>query len=116
MLGVMSVLALSIGTILRRSVAAVGTVIVAIVLPYILGVSGVLPAGVSEWILRVTPAAGFAIEQSVPQYQQVAGHYGPPDYFPLAPWSGFAVLCVYAAVGLGLAAWLLRRRDAGGAA
>ena len=116
MLGVMSVLALSIGTILRRSVAAVGTVIVAIVLPYILGVSGVLPAGVSEWILRVTPAAGFAIEQSVPQYQQVAGHYGPPDYFPLAPWSGFAVLCVYAAVGLSLAAWLLRRRDAGGAA
>jgi ABC-type transport system involved in multi-copper enzyme maturation permease subunit len=113
MLAVASVLALSIGTVLRRSVAAVAAVIVAIVLPYILGVSGVLPAGASEWILRVTPAAGFAIEQSVPQYQQVVGHYGPPDYFPLAPWSGFAVLCVYAAVALGLAAWLLRRRDAG---
>jgi ABC-type transport system involved in multi-copper enzyme maturation permease subunit len=116
MLAVASVLALSIGTVMRRSVAAVAAVIVAIVLPYILGVSGVLPASVSEWVLRVTPAAGFAIEQSVPQYQQVVGHYAPPDYFPLAPWSGFAVLCAYAAVALGLAAHLLRRRDAGGAA
>jgi len=116
MLAVASLLALSIGTVLRRSVAAVAAVIVAIVLPYVLGVSGILPASAAEWILRVTPAAGFAIEQSVPQYQQVVGHYGPPDYFPLAPWSGFAVLCVYAAVALGVAAWLLRRRDAGGAA
>jgi ABC-type transport system involved in multi-copper enzyme maturation permease subunit len=116
MLAVAAVLALSIGTVLRRGVAAVGAVIVAIVLPYILGVTGVLPVTLAEWVLRVTPAAGFAIEQSVPQYQQVAGYYGPPDYYPLAPWSGFAVLCVYAAVALGLAAWLLRRRDAGGAA
>jgi ABC-type transport system involved in multi-copper enzyme maturation permease subunit len=113
MLAVASVLALSIATALRRSVAAVAAVIVAIVLPYILGVSGVLPAGASEWILRVTPAAGFAMEQSVPQYQQVVGHYAPPDYFPLGPWSGFAVLCAYAAVALGLAAYLVRRRDAG---
>jgi ABC-type transport system involved in multi-copper enzyme maturation permease subunit len=113
MLAVASVLALSIATALRRSVAAVAAVIVAIVLPYILGVSGVLPATASEWILRVTPAAGFAMEQSVPQYQQVVGHYAPPDYFPLAPWSGFAVLCAYAVVALGLAAYLLRRRDAG---
>jgi ABC-type transport system involved in multi-copper enzyme maturation permease subunit len=112
MLAVASVLALSIGTVLRRSVAAVAAVIVAIVLPYILGVSGVLPASASEWVLRVTPAAGVAIEQSVPQYQQVVGHYAPPDYFPLAPWSGFAVLCAYAVVALGLAAYLLRRRDA----
>jgi uncharacterized membrane protein len=48
----------------------------------------------------------------VPQYHQVLGYYGPPDYFPLAPWAGFAVLCAYAAVGLGVAAYLLRRRDA----
>ena len=112
MLAVASVLALSIGTMLRRSVAAVTAVVVVIVLPYILGVTGILPASASEWILRATPAAAFAVEQSVPQYQQVVGHYGPPDYYPLAPWSGFTVLCVYAAVALGLAAWLLRRRDA----
>ena len=95
MLAAASVLALAVGTVLRRSVAAVGAVIVVIVLPYILGISGVLPASAAEWVLRVTPAAGFAVEQSVPQYQQVIGNYGPPDYFPLAPWSGFAVLCAW---------------------
>jgi uncharacterized membrane protein len=89
----------------------VAAVIVALVLPYVLGVSGALPAGPAEWLLRVTPAAAFAIEQSVPQYQQVLGHYGPPDYFPLAPWTGFAVLCAYALAGLVLATYLLRRRD-----
>jgi hypothetical protein len=116
MLAVASVLALAIGTALRRSAAAVAAVIAVIVLPYVLGVSGALPASVSEWLLRVTPAAGFAIEQSVPQYQQVAGHYAPPDYFPLAPWAGLAVLGAWAAVAVALAACLLRRRDAGGAA
>jgi ABC-type transport system involved in multi-copper enzyme maturation permease subunit len=33
-------------------------------------------------------------------------------YFPLAPWAGFAVLCAYGALALGLAFMLLRRRDA----
>jgi ABC-type transport system involved in multi-copper enzyme maturation permease subunit len=112
MLAVASVLALSVAAMLRRSVAAVAAVVVAIVLPYILGVSGVLPASAAEWVLRVTPAAGFAIEQSVPQYLQVIGHYGPPDYYPLTPWAGLAVLCGYAVAALGLATWLLRRRDA----
>jgi ABC-type transport system involved in multi-copper enzyme maturation permease subunit len=112
MLAVTAVLALSIGTVLRRSVVTVAAVIVALVLPYILGASGVLPPGASEWVLRITPAAAFAIEQSVPQYHQVIGQYGPPDYFPLAPWAGFAVLCAYAVAGLALATYLLRRRDA----
>jgi hypothetical protein len=31
---------------------------------------------------------------------------------PLAPWAGFAVLCGYAALAMGLAVFLLRRRDA----
>jgi ABC-type transport system involved in multi-copper enzyme maturation permease subunit len=116
MLALASALALGIGTVLRRSVAAVAGVVVAIVLPYILGVTGILPASAPEWVLRVTPAAGYAIVQSVPQYPQVVGHYGPPDYYPLGPWSGLAVLCAYTAAALGLAAWLLRRRDAGGTA
>ena len=112
MLALASVLALSIGAIVRRSVAAVAAVIVAILVPYLVGVTGVLPATAAEWVLRLTPAAGFAIEQSVPQYQQVIGQYAPPDYFPLGPWAGLAVLCGYAAAALGLAAYLLRRRDA----
>jgi ABC-2 type transport system permease protein len=31
---------------------------------------------------------------------------------PLSPWNGFAVLCGYAVVLTGLAAWRLRHRDA----
>ena len=39
--------------------------------------------------------------------------YTPANgYFPLAPWAGFAVLCAYVALALGVAALLLRRRDA----
>jgi len=107
------VLALAIGAILRRSAAAVAAVIVVIVLPYILAVPNVLSVGTAQWLLRVTPAAGFAIEQGMPQYPQVSTAYTPASgYYPLAPWAGFAVLCGYAAVALGLAVFLIRRRDA----
>jgi hypothetical protein len=68
--------------------------------------------GAAEWLLRVTPAAGFAIQQSIPQYAQVSAQYAPPVYFPLLPWAGFAVLCGYAAVALTAAYLLLRRRAA----
>jgi ABC-type transport system involved in multi-copper enzyme maturation permease subunit len=33
-------------------------------------------------------------------------------YYPLAPWAGFAVLCVWTVAALVLAAFLLHRRDA----
>ena len=113
LLAVAAVLALAIGTILRRSAGAVTAVIAAIVLPYILGTAAVLPTGPSQWLLRVTPAAGFAIQQSIPQYPQLSMDYSPANgYFPLAPWAGFAVLCAWAALALGIAALLLRRRDA----
>jgi ABC-type transport system involved in multi-copper enzyme maturation permease subunit len=112
LLAVGAVLALALGTILRRSAAAVTAAIVAIVLPYVLGVASVLPVAAAEWLLRVTPAAAFAMQQSIPAYPQVTDVYTPPAYFPLAPWAGFAVLCGYAALALGLASFLLRRRDA----
>jgi len=85
---------------------------VVIVLPFILGVAGLLPFGAAQWLLRVTPAAAFAIQQSVPAYPQVTASYTPPTYFPLSPWAGFGVLCGYTALALGLAVFLLRRRDA----
>jgi ABC-2 type transport system permease protein len=37
---------------------------------------------------------------------------GPDATNALSPWTGFAVLCGYAVVLTGLAAWQLRRRDA----
>jgi ABC-type transport system involved in multi-copper enzyme maturation permease subunit len=109
-----AVLALALGTIVRHSAGAVTAVIVAIVLPYFLATAlPVLPAGAAEWLLRVTPAAGFAIQQTISQYPQVTATYTPNNgYYPLPPLAGFAVLCGYAALALALAAFLLRRRDA----
>ena len=113
LLAVAAVLALAVGAILRRGAGAVAAVIVAIVVPYILSVASVLPTGVGQWLLRITPAAAFAIQQSVPRYPQVSYDYSPANgYFPLAPWAGFAVLCAWAAAALALAVMLIRRRDA----
>lgn len=113
LVAVAAVLAVALGTLLRRSAAAITIVVAAIVLPYVLAVVSVLPAGLTEWLLRATPAAGFAIQQSVPEYEQVASIYTPTyGYYPLAPWAGFAVLCGYTALALAAAAIVLRRRDA----
>ncbi|MFC7483511.1 ABC transporter permease subunit [Luedemannella flava] len=112
-LAVTAVLALAIGTIVRRSAVAVATVVLLVVLPYLLASAAVLPAGPSQWLLRLTPAAGMAIQQTALEYAQVDFAYSPAfGFFPLSPWGGFAVLCAYAVAALGLAAWLLRRRDA----
>lgn len=113
LLAVSAVLALAIGALLRRTAAAVAAGIVVIVLPFILGVGSILPVGAADWLLRLTPAAGFAVQQSLPAYAQVNSAYTPAGgYYPLPPWAGFAVLCGYAALTLILAVILLRRRDA----
>ncbi len=114
LLAVTAVLALALGAVLRRSAATVTAVIAMIVLPYFFASPlAVLPAGAADWLLRITPAAGFAIQQPYPAYPQVTAGYTPQDgYYPLAPWAGFAVLCAWVALTLGLAMYLLRRRDA----
>jgi ABC-type transport system involved in multi-copper enzyme maturation permease subunit len=113
-LAVAAVIALAIGTILRRGAGAVATVVVVIVVPYMFAVAlPILPPGPTDWLLRLTPAAAFAVQQTLIQYPQVNNTYIPIDgYYPLPPWAGFAVLCAWAALALGLAVFLLRRRDA----
>jgi ABC-type transport system involved in multi-copper enzyme maturation permease subunit len=126
LLAVAAVLALAIGTILRRSAAAVAAVIVVIFVPKLLTVvpdlqpgpwgpvGGGLALGAREWLLRITPAAGFSVQQAVPRFPQVTGILYTPNwgYYPLTPWAGFAVECAWAAAALALARYLLRRRDA----
>jgi ABC-type transport system involved in multi-copper enzyme maturation permease subunit len=113
LLALTAIAALALGTILRRGAGAVTAVVVAIVLPYILAVASLLPVGAGQWLLRVTPAAAFAVQQTLIQYPQVAGDYTPTaGYYPLSPWAGIAVLCGYTAIALLAAAVLLRRRDA----
>ncbi|MFD6287026.1 hypothetical protein [Streptomyces sp. NPDC060205] len=113
LLAAASVFALSVGVILRRSAVTITVVVVSMVLPYLLATASVLPPSASDWLLKVTPAAGFAIQQTVTHYDQVVTVYSPMHgYFPLAPWAGFAVLCAYAAAAFAGALVLIRRRDA----
>jgi len=114
LLAVAAVLALGVGTVARRGAAAVTAVIVAIVLPYFFASPlALLPAGAADWLLRLTPAAAFAVQQAYPEYPQVATAYTPQnDYYPLAWWVGLAVLCAWAALALTAAMYLLNRRDA----
>jgi hypothetical protein len=114
LVAVLAVFALGVGTILRRGAGTVAAVITAVIVPYLLTAAiAVLPAGAADWVLRVSPAAGFAIRQVIPAYPQVAASYTPFNgYFPLAPWAGLAVTCAWAAGALLLGGLLLRVRDA----
>jgi ABC-type transport system involved in multi-copper enzyme maturation permease subunit len=114
LLATASILALAVGTMFRRSALAVTTVIGAMVLPYILVAQiPFIPASARNWLTRVTPAAAFAVQQTLVRYHQVTSVYTPySGYYPLAPWAGFAVLAGYAVLALAVAAALLRRRDA----
>jgi ABC-type transport system involved in multi-copper enzyme maturation permease subunit len=113
LVAVSAVFTLAVGTMVRRSAAAVMIAIAAIVVPFFLAFTSAVPASIGDWLLRITPAAAFAVQQSTPRYQQVQAFYQPMDgLYPLAPWTGFAVLCAWAALALAAAAYLLRRRDA----
>ena len=112
-LAVAAVLALAIGAVLRRGAVAVTVVIAVIVLPYLVAVTNILSNDGAQWLLRVVPAAGFAIQQTIPDYPQVSNVCSAAGgCYPLSPWAGFAVLCAWAAAAVALAVVLLRRRDA----
>jgi ABC-type transport system involved in multi-copper enzyme maturation permease subunit len=112
-LAVAAVFALALGAVLRRSAAAITIAVVTVVLPFLLAGLNIVPAGVGSWLLRLTPTAGLAIQQSVPRYPQVTTTVSAVrGVWPISPYAGFAVLCVWAAAALGLAFVVLRRRDA----
>ncbi|MGH3426784.1 MAG: hypothetical protein ACRDQZ_04345, partial [Mycobacteriales bacterium] len=83
-------------------------------LPSLLG-PGVLGPGASEasWPYEATPAAAFSVFGALPRSSLVDYPFTLANgYYPLSPWGGLAVLAVYSAVAIALAAYLLRRRDA----
>jgi ABC-type transport system involved in multi-copper enzyme maturation permease subunit len=113
LIAVAAVFTLAVAAMVRRSATAILVAIVALVIPFVLSAPPGIPAGLTDWLLRITPAAAFALQQAAPQYYQVQANYiTAAGYFPLAPWTGFAVLCGWTALALVLAAYLLRRRDA----
>lgn len=111
MLAMAAILALALGTVLRRAAGAVTSVIALLIFPVILAI--VLPLSPANWLMRLTPAAAFSLQQALPQYAQQTTTCLPYNgCYPLAPWAGFAVLCAWAVVALGGAVFLLRWRDA----
>ncbi len=107
---VAAVLGLAAGAIFRRSTGAIMATTAVVVVPVILGI--VLPLTPGTWLLRITPAAAFSLQAETPRYAQVSNTCAPyHSCFPLSPWHGFAVLCIWAAAALAGAIYLLRRRD-----
>ncbi|MEU8803449.1 ABC transporter permease subunit [Spirillospora sp. NPDC048819] len=99
LLGVIAVFSLAVAVIVRRSAPAITVVLLLLLVPQIVATG--LPLSAARWLERLTPAAGFAIQQTVTRFDRAIG-----------PWAGFGVLCAYTAVALAAALWLVRRRDA----
>ncbi|MEO3746591.1 hypothetical protein [Plantactinospora sp. B5E13] len=110
-LAAIAVFSLALGTVLRRAAGTVAAVIVLIVLPQLLA-SG-LPPVAGQWLMRLTPAAGFTIQQTIPRYDHVPRICVPENGCVYdQPWAGFAVICAYALVTMAVALWAVQRRDA----
>ncbi|MCW3844529.1 DUF1349 domain-containing protein, partial [Micromonospora yasonensis] len=98
-LALCAVLTYGLGVWLRRGWAAILLGLSLVALPYIVTAVPLLPDVVSEWLLRLTPAAGFAVQQTVMEYPQVTAHYAPSaGYFPLPGWAGLALLGAYTVI------------------
>jgi hypothetical protein len=111
LIAVTALLALAAGAILRRSAGAITAVIGLVIVPLVLAV--ILPTAPAVWLLRYTPAAAFGLQTSTLRYPQVTTGCTPyHGCYPLAPWTGFAVMCAWAVLALGVAGYLLHRRDA----
>ncbi|KOG11811.1 MULTISPECIES: hypothetical protein [Streptomyces] len=111
-LALCALLALALGALLRRAWIAIAVVVLTVAVPYVVTSFPLLADTVSQWLLRLTPAAGFATQQSLVAYPQVVAHHAPSTgYFPLPWWAGLAVLGAYAAVFLTLALKRLPHHD-----
>lgn len=99
LLGLIAVLAVCAGTILRHGAAAISLVLLLLLVPYIAATG--LPLSAARWVERLSPAAGFEIQRTVPQHDAALG-----------PWAGLGVLCAFTAAAYGLALWRIRRSDA----
>ncbi|MBQ1049231.1 hypothetical protein KBX50_12255 [Micromonospora sp. C51] len=103
-LALCAVLTYGLAVWLRRGSAAILIGLSLVALPYAVTAFPLLPDTVSEWLLRLTPAAGFAVKQTMEEYPQVTAHYSPSTgYFPLPWWAGLAVLCAYTVIVMRMA-------------
>jgi ABC-2 type transport system permease protein len=97
---VAGMIGMALGGLLRNTAAGISTfVAVFFVIPPL---TGLLPSSWSSHFVQYLPSnAG-----------EVLFGGGMDLAHPLAPWTGFGLLCAYAVVLIGIAAWRLRRADA----
>jgi ABC-2 type transport system permease protein len=98
-LGMLGLFALAIGQLIRHTAGAVCTVIglVLVLVP----ISGLIPGSIGKHISAYLPTnAGEQILNIYPQNQL------------LTAWQGYGVFAIWTAVLLGVAGWLLAKRDA----
>jgi ABC-2 type transport system permease protein len=94
---VTAVVCVGLGTIVRATAGGISSFVALLfVLP---GIIESLPNSINN---AISP---YLLSSGGQDIAQAAGG-------SLAPWTGFAVACGYAAVAVGFAAWLLRKRDA----
>jgi len=101
-LAVVGLLALGLGTLIRRTAGAIAVVVALMfILP---GLVGALP---SSWQITIT---GYLPSNAG---QAIIGHtrFAARGALLLSPWVGFAVFCTYAAAALITAAVILSQRD-----
>jgi hypothetical protein len=111
-LGLCALLTFAVGVLVCRGWAAILIGLWLIAVPYAIASVPLLPDSVARWLLRLTPAAGFAVQQTMVEYPQVTAHYAPSTgYFPLPGWAGLAVLCAYTLIVVMLALGRKRAAD-----
>jgi ABC-2 type transport system permease protein len=96
---IVCLIALGIGLALRHTAAAISSLVaLLIVLP---GIIAALPT-----------SAQNALERFMPE-QIAASSTGAvvPEAHYFGPWSGFTMLCLYAAIAMGVGVWTFARRD-----
>ena len=99
---VFGLLALGLGAVIRHTAGAITAYVGAIlVVPLIISA---LPSSLSRPVLKYMPLyINNAMTSTRPSLD-----FGPT----LSPWTGFALMCIYAAVALLVGGWLMVRRDA----
>ena len=92
--------AVALGALLRNTAAAITTFVAVFFL--IAPLTRLLPTSLTDHFVQYLPSNAGAV--------MLDGSFGVAH--PLTPWTGFAVMCGYAVVLIGFAAWRLRRVDA----
>ena len=101
-LAVLGLLALGLATMIRHTAGAISAFVgILVILPLI---AEALPTSIRDDIGKFLPAnIGATLTTVVPGFRSNAS--------ALSPWVGFAILCGYAVVALGVGGWLLQRSD-----